>query len=185
MKMLCVLILAMVMLLAVMGTAIAESKTITLGNDVTVNTTPFVNSTLNRKYTLFAGMVVTVEGEYDGWTVIHYTDEFGTLYIETGEHKLAGTAVQIPTAPGTTGTTTGKIIRGVVGEGWQVWARYEPKKDPDNPGDRILHQGDVVEIIGDVITDEEGNEFYPIRVKNGEYYVPRYVTAKYIDIILE
>ncbi|MBR4110995.1 MAG: hypothetical protein IKK43_04845 [Clostridia bacterium] len=188
MKKLCVLILAMVMLLAVMGTAIAESKTITLGNDVTVNTTPFVNNPLNRQYTLFAGMIVTIEGEYDGWTIIHYSNEFGTLFIETGEHKLTGTATQIPTAPGTTGTTTEKIIRGVVAEGWQVWARFEPRSvfdEDDERGDKILHAGDEVEINGEIVEDEQGNEYYPIRLKKGDIYVQRYVTAKYIDIPIE
>ena len=192
MKKLCILILALAMVLSVTTVgAVAETKTITLGNDVIANTTPFGNVEVNQRYKLAAGMVVTVLGEYDGWLVVKYSDEFGSLFVETGEHKL-GTGTQIPTAPdkiptapGNADNTTGKVIRGVVGDGWQVWSRFKPEMDPDNPGDEILHQGDVVEIIGDTIMDEDGNEYYPIRVKKGDYYVPRYVTAKYIDIILE
>lgn len=187
MKKLVILILTLVMVFSV-TTAFAETKTVTLGEDVIVNTTPFGNVPQNKQYKLFAGMVVTIEGEYDGWTIIHYSDEFGTLFIETGEHKLTGTAAQIPIAPGASTNNNEKITRGIVGEGWQVWARYEPKsvfEEGESKGDKILHAGDEVEINGEIVEDEQGNEYYPIRMKKGDVYVQRYVTAKYIDIPIE
>lgn len=189
MKKLCILILtlSMILLSMTMVTAVAETKTITLGNDTIANTTPFGNVPVNQRYQLFKGMVLTVIGEYDGWMIVKYGDEFGSLFIETGEHKL-GTGTQIPTAPGTATNPTEKITVGVVGEGWQVWARYEPKsvfEEGEEKGDVILHAGDVVEINGDIVEDEQGNEYYPIRMKKGDIYVQRYVTAKYIDIPIE
>lgn len=186
MKKLCVLILTLVMAMT-LTVACAETKTITLGNDTIANTTPFGNVEVNQRYQLFKGMVLTVIGEYDGWMVVKYGNEFGTLFIEVGEHKLA-TGTQIPTVPGTTGSANEKIIKGVVGEGWQVWARYEPKsvfEEGEEKGDKILHAGDEVEINGKIVTDEQGNEYYPIRMKKGEHYVQRYVTAKYIDIPID
>ncbi|MBO5179514.1 MAG: hypothetical protein J6B87_04120 [Clostridia bacterium] len=193
MKKLCILIVALVMMFSVLCTASAESKTITLGNDTVANTTPFGNVSVNQRYQLFAGMVVTVIGEYDGWLVVKYGDEFGALFIETGEHNL-GTGTQIPNAPGQipsvpgSNVSTDKITIGIVGEGWQVWARYEPKSvfdEGESKGDKILHAGDEVEINGEIVEDEQGNEYYPIRMKKGDIYVQRYVTAKYIDIPIE
>ena len=190
MKKLCILIMALVMMFSMMYTASAETKTITLGNDTIANTTPFGNVSVNQRYQLFKGMVLTVIGEYDGWMIVKYGDEFGALFIETGEHKL-GTGTQIPTAPGQIPSAPGsneKITIGIVGEGWQVWARYEPKsvfEEGEAKGDKILHAGDEVEINGEIVTDDQGNEYYPIRMKKGDIYVQRYVTAKYIDIPIE
>lgn len=190
MKKLCILILTLAMFLSMTTVdAVAETKTITLGNDTIANTTPFGNNVaVNQRYQLFAGMVLTVIGEYDGWMVVKYGDEFGALFIETGEHKMTGTTAQIPAAPGMTNNTNEKITIGVVGEGWQVWSRYEPKsvfEEGESKGDKILHAGDEVEINGEIVTDDQGNEYYPIRMKKGEIYVQRYVTAKYIDIPIE
>ena len=117
MKKLTVLIVTLAMLFT-LTVACAETKTITLGNDTIANTTPFGNCPVNQQYQLFKGMVLTVVGEYDGWLVVKYGDDFGSLFIETGSHNMSGATVQIPTATG--------ITRGVVGEGWQVWARSGP-----------------------------------------------------------
>lgn len=184
MKKFCILILT-VMILFATSTAFAESNTITLGNDVIVNTTPFGNVPVNQQYKLFAGMVVTVIGEYDGWTVIHYGDEFGVLFMETGAHSQKP-SVSIPTVPGTESNEV--IAYGIVGEGYRVWARYEPRsvfEEGEEKGDEILYAGDVIEIVGNLVTDDQGNKYYPIRVKRNGYYVKRYVTAKYIDLPLE
>ena len=61
MKKFCVLIL-MVLFLFASFTASAENKTITLGEDVIANTTPFGNVVVNQQYKLPAGIVVTVVG---------------------------------------------------------------------------------------------------------------------------
>ena len=70
-----------------------------------------------------------------------------------------------------------------------MWARYEPRsqyEDGEEKGDVILHEGDVVEINGASVYDEQGNKYYPIRMLNRNgYYVQRYVTARYIDIIVD
>ena len=58
-------------------------------------------------------------------------------------------------------------------------------EEGEEKGDKILHGGDEVEINGDIVTDEQGNRYYPIRMKKGDIYVQRYVTAKYIDIPIE
>lgn len=168
----------------------ATAETITLGNDVIANTTPFGDVAINRQYQLYKGMTVTLLGEYDGWTIIKYQnefgiDEFGSLFIETGEHGNTGTGTNlVPVEMGN------EIKYGVVGAGWQVWARYEPKAifdDGESKGDRILHAGDKIEINGEIVKDEQGNEYYPIRIEDrtGTGYVQRYVSAKYIDILID
>lgn len=186
MKKLNVLILVVLLVWSTVCTATAETKTITLGNDTIANTTPFGDVAVNQQYQLYKGMVLTVIGEYDGWMVVKYNNEFGTLFIETGMHSV--TNVQIPTAP--TEKTDDGIRYGVVGEKWQVWARYEPKsvfEEGEEEGDRILHAGDKVMINGDIVTDEQGNKYYPIRIESltNDGYVQRYVTAKYIDILID
>lgn len=186
MKKLSILILALLLACCTVCMATAETKTVTLGNDTVANTTPFGNVSVNQQYQLYKGMVLTVIGEYDGWMVVKYNNEFGTLFIETGSHS--STNAQIPTAPAS--KNYDNITYGVVGEKWQVWARYEPKsvfEEGEEKGDRILHAGDKVEINGEIVTDEQGNEYYPIRIEsmteNG--YVQRYVTAKYIDVLID
>ncbi len=183
-KFVCLLMVCLT--LFTISTAAFAETTITLGNDVIANTTPFGNAvSFNKQYKLFKGMVVEVLGEHDGWTVIRYNDEYGTLYLETGTHNYSFTP-QVPTGPSSVVSNPAK--KGVVGEGWQVWARYEPKsvfEEGEAKGDVILHSGDIVEINGDIVTDEQGNEYYPIRMLKDGYYVQRYVTAKYIDIPIE
>ena len=125
-------------------------------------------------------------GEYDGWTVVRYANEFGVLFIETGVHSQSS-STSIPSVPGMVESNE-VVARGIVGEGYRVWARYEPKSvfdEGEEKGDEILYAGDVVEIIGKIVTDEQGNDYYPIRVKRNGYYVKRFVTAKYIDIPIE
>lgn len=179
-------ILVMVTLI-VCASATAFAYTEKLDHDTVVETTPF-GATFpgNHHYLLYAGTEVEVVGWYNEYEVIHLiTDgntEYGTLYIRYAEG--AGDDYC-----NNDYNENGKIVKGVVGDGWQVWARYEPRsqyEDGEEKGDVILHEGDVVEINGDSVYDEQGNKYYPIRMlnKNG-YYVQRYVTAKYIDIIVD
>lgn len=177
----------LVMLVVLMSCSVAVAEKVTLSNDVVVNTTPFgASHPLNRQYQLFAGMVIDVDGQYDGWTIIHYNDEFGTLYIETGTH-----GTKQPTSIQNDGQTV--VRKGIIGNGYSVWVRYEPKsvfEKGESKGDVILHGGDVVEIVGDIVYDEQGNGYYPIRFvkedkQNGKYYVLRYVTAKYVNLPIE
>lgn len=188
-------ILTILLVLSMFQIASAESQVYTLGNDVVVNTTPFVDADINKRYILHAGTVVTIVGEYNGWKVINYGDEYGTLFIETGNHNCLcnSDTVLVPIEDANAESVLVPIedvdsefvaVRGVI-NAKSVWARYEPKNifaDGEDKGDLILHRGDEVEIVGEIVVDEEGNKYYPIKIEKDGYCVRRYVTAKYVDI---
>lgn len=184
MKRFLTIVMVVILMVCVNVTAFAYTEKIT--QDTVVETTPFGPAFAdNAHYLLYAGTEIEVLGWYNEYKVIRLITngvrEYGTLYIRYDERTDNYCDNDY--------NENGKIVKGVVGDGWQVWARYEPRsqyEDGEEKGDVILHEGDVVEINGASVYDEQGNKYYPIRMLNRNgYYVQRYVTARYIDIIVD
>lgn len=187
MKRFLVCVLVMVILMGV--TMEASAYVEVLSENVVVDTTPFgADFPQNLQYILYAGMQVDVLGWSNGFKVIRLmsngSPEYGTLYIREDDYNE-----ECKDYCNNDYNEDGKIVKGIVTGNNRVWARYEPRSEyekNEEKGDVVFHGGDILEINGASVYDEQGNKYYPIRMLNSNgYYVQRYVTAKYVDIILD